>query len=165
MARDWSSDVCSSDLVHGNNTKVNFTVHLPGDLRFAGQNINGDVKAEGLGRFVRARSVNGSVRVSTKSWAELSSVNGSIEGRMGCADWSGTLKIATVNGSIELEMPGSLSADVKFRSVNGRLNTDFPLSVSGSLGGRKVEGRIGSGGRELVVETVNGSVSLRHEPI
>jgi len=151
--------------VHGDRTKVDFTVHLPENLRFSAQNINGSVKAEGLGRFVRASSVNGSVHVSTKSWAQLSSVNGSIEGRMGRADWSGTLKISTVNGSIELELPSSLSADVKFRSVNGRLNSDFPLTVSGTFGGRKMDGRVGNGGRELVVETVNGSVSLRHDTI
>jgi hypothetical protein len=33
--------------------------------------------------------------------------------------------------------------------------------VDGSLNGRHVEGRIGSGGRQLVVETVNGNVELR----
>jgi putative adhesin len=151
--------------VHSNKTKVDFTVRLPENLRFSAQNVNGSVKAEGLGRFVRASSVNGSVRVSTKSWAQLSSVNGSIEGRMGRADWSGTLKISTVNGSVDLELPSSLSADVKFRSVNGRLNSDFPLTVSGTFGGRKMDGRVGNGGRELVVETVNGSVSMHHEPI
>ena len=118
-----------------------------------------------MGRFVRASTVNGSVRVSTKAWAELSSVNGSIDASMGRADWTGTLKISTVNGSVKLEMPGDMNADVRFRSVNGRLNTDFPLSVSGSLGGRKVEGRIGNGGRELVVETVNGNVELKRESI
>ena len=150
---------------HGDRTKVNFTVRLPENLRFAGQSVNGDVKAQDMGRFVRASTVNGSVRVSTKAWAELSSVNGSIEASMGGADWTGILKISTVNGSVKLEMPGNMNADVRFRSVNGRLNTDFPLSVSGSLGGRKVEGHIGNGGRELVVETVNGNVELKRESI
>jgi hypothetical protein len=150
---------------HNNHTKVNFTVRMPSNLRFAGISVNGDVTAEDMGRFVRASSVNGSVRVSTRQWAELSTVNGSIEGRMGSADWDGTLKINSVNGSIDLEMPGNLNADVRFKTVNGRLDSDFPLTVSGSLGGRKVEGRIGSGGRELVVNTVNGNVRLKHGTI
>ena len=71
------------------------------------------------------------------------------------------MHIKTVNGSITLEMPNDLNADVNFRSVNGRLNSDFPLTVQGSMGGRKLEGKIGSGGRQLVVETVNGSVDLK----
>lgn len=150
---------------HGNDVKVNFTVRLPGNLRFFGESVNGDVRAEDVGRFVRASSVNGSLHVSTKAWAELSSVNGSIDASMGRADWDGTLKISTVNGNIRLEMPGNMNADVRFRSVNGRLNSDFPLTVSGILGSRKLDGRIGNGGRELVVETVNGNADLRREGI
>ena len=80
---------------------------------------------------------------------------------MGSADWSGKLQIDSVNGSIHLTLPDNFNSDVKFSSVNGRLQTDFPMTVEGSMGGRHMEGRIGSGGRELVVETVNGSVDLR----
>ncbi|HKS74097.1 MAG TPA: DUF4097 family beta strand repeat-containing protein [Terriglobales bacterium] len=147
--------------VHGDRTRVTFHVHIPKDLRFSGYNVNGDVNAENMGKMVHATTVNGSVRVSTKSWAEASSVNGSIEASMGSADWNGTLKMESVNGSIHLTLPDNVNADVRFSSVNGRLQTDFPLTVEGSMGGRRVEGRIGSGGRELVVETVNGSVELR----
>jgi DUF4097 and DUF4098 domain-containing protein YvlB len=118
-----------------------------------------------MGRFVRADSVNGSVRVSTKQWAELSSVNGSLEARMGSADWTGTLKISTVNGSIDLKMPSELHADVRFSSVNGHLDTDYPLSVSGSIGDHRVEGRVGNGGRKLVLDTVNGNVRLKRDSV
>lgn len=150
---------------HGDDTKVDFHVKLPRNLRFSGQNVNGSVIAENMGRFVHASSVNGRVRVSTASWAEVSTVNGSIEAAMGSADWTGTLHISTVNGSIRLEMPGDLNTDVSFRSVNGNLNSDFPLTVKGSLGGRLVSGRIGNGGRDLRVDTVNGSVELRRKEI
>ncbi len=148
------------DNVHGNKTQVRFHVRMPANLRFSGYNINGDVIAENIGRIVHASTVNGSVRVSTKAWAEASSVNGSIEAAMGSADWNGKVKIESVNGSIHLTLPDSFNSDVKFSSVNGKLHTDFPMTVEGSMGGRHVEGRIGSGGRELVVETVNGSVEL-----
>jgi hypothetical protein len=150
---------------HNKKARVDFMVRIPMNLRFAATSVNGSVTAENIGRVVRANSVNGSVRVSTKQWAELSSVNGSIEASMGSADWTGTLKISTVNGSIELRMPSELNADVRFSSVNGRLNSDFPLTMSGHFGGRRVEGRIGNGGRELVVDTVNGSLRLKSESI
>jgi hypothetical protein len=148
---------------HNAKVKVNFTVHLPSNLRFSADSINGSITAEDMGRFVRAESVNGSVRVSTKQWAELSSVNGSIEGSMGAADWTGTLKISTVNDSIDLKMPAELNADVHFSSVNGHLNSHFPLTVNGSLSGHRLEGRIGNGGRRLILDTVNGSVRLKSE--
>jgi putative adhesin len=149
----------------GERVKVNFHVRVPENIRFSGENVNGDVRATSLGRFVRASSVNGSVRVSTKSWAEVSSGNGDVEARMGSADWTGTLRIETVNGSIKLEFPGDLSTDVAFKSVNGKLDSDFPLTVQGSFGGHSVQGRIGNGGRDLKLETVNGSAQLRRNSI
>ncbi len=160
----WFDDHCEESHFHhqsGNGPKVHFTIRVPENLRFTGENVNGNVTAENMGRFVKATSVNGKVRVSTKSWAELSSVNGSLEGKMGHADWTGTLKIETVNGSISLEMPSDLSADVKFESVNGRLHTEFPMNVQGSVDAHSIRGQIGSGGRELKIETVNGGAELR----
>lgn len=146
---------------HGERAKVRFTVHMPKNLRFSGNSINGGVIAEDMGRVVKADTVNGSIRVSTDAWAYADTVNGSIRVRMGKAEWTGTLKLDSVNGSIELEMPDNFSADVKFSSVNGRLNSDFPLTISGGFSGHSAHGQIGSGGRELVLDTVNGSVSLK----
>jgi hypothetical protein len=147
--------------VHSDNTRVNFTVHLPRNLRFSATSVNGSINAEDLGRFVQADSVNGSVRVSTDSWAEARSVNGTLRIRMGNAGWNGTLKLETVNGAVELEMPDNLSTDVRFSSVNGPINSAFPVNISGGFVGHTARGTIGSGGRELVVNTVNGSISLK----
>ncbi len=160
----WYNDHCESWNSHNNHsegTKVHFTVKVPENISFSGENVNGSVNAENMGRFVRASSVNGKVRVSTKSWAEVSSVNGSIEARMGRSDWPGTLKAETVNGSIRLELPADTNTNVRFESVNGHLESDFPLQVHGSMSGHSLTGQIGSGGRDLKVETVNGSVEIR----
>lgn len=146
-----------------NNIKarVDFTVHMPKNLRFTGMSVNGRVKAEGMGRYVKATSVNGSVDVSTESWAEATTVNGSITARIGRTDWPDTLKFTTVNGSIRLEVPGSLSTDLDFTTVNGNLRTDTPITMEGSLGRRHIQGRIGSGGRSLKLTTVNGDVEIK----
>lgn len=164
----WFSSGCNHTHSFGDrndHTKVHFTVRVPENVRFSAENVNGSVTADNMGRFVKASSVNGSVRVSTKSWAEISSVNGSLEARMGRSDWTGTLKAESVNGSITLELPSDTNADVSFKSVNGRLESDFPLTVQGSLGGHIVHGQIGSGGRDLKVETVNGNVELRRHGV
>ncbi len=146
---------------HTDNTRVDFTVRLPKNLRFSAVSVNGGVTAEDIGRSVHANTVNGTVRISTDSWADANSVNGSVEVRMGHADWTGTLKIATVNGSVELEMPDDLSADIKFSSVNGRISSAFPVTISGGFVGHTAKGTIGSGGRELNVSTVNGAINLK----
>ena len=150
-----------SSNTHDTHARVDFRVRVPRNLRFDATNVNGEVRAEGMGRFTRATSVNGSVRVSTTDLAEASSVNGSVDVRMGKNDWDGTLKFSSVNGSIEVEMPSNLNTEIRFSSVNGRFESDFPLTVQGTMGRGKVEGTIGSGGRELDLKTVNGSVRLR----
>ena len=150
--------------VHDVHAKVEFTVKVPRNLRFSASTVNGKVRAEELGRFVKATTVNGGVTVSTDAWAQATSVNWSVKVRIGRADWDGTLKITTVNGSIDLEVPSTLSTDVKFSSVNGSLESDLPLTIShqsGRWGPKSLEGRIGGGGRELSVNTVNGSLHIR----
>ena len=149
---------------HGNNqeAKVHFTVKVPKDLRFAADNVNGNVRAEDMGKFVRANSVNGNVKVSTAAWAQADTVNGSIEASMGDAGWSGTLKIESVNGSIELDMPDNFSAEVNFSSLNGKIRSEFPLEVKdGWPVGHSASGKVGQGGRELAIKTVNGGVELK----
>ncbi len=145
-----------------NNGKVHFMVRVPKNVRFAADNVNGNVSADGMGREVRANSVNGNVDVATTSWAEAKTVNGRIKAAMGSAGWSGTLDVESVNGSIEIDMPSDFSAEVNFSSVNGHIDSDFPLTINNSWPvGHKANGTIGKGGRELAIKTVNGNVELR----
>jgi hypothetical protein len=160
-----SSSSCSpswhANNVRGDDTKVHFAIRMPKNLRFSGQSVNGDVTAKAMGRFVRGQSVNGSVRISTSAWGEAETVNGSIRVKMGSADWTGTLTFKSVNGSVEVDLPDDLSADVRFKSLNGRITSDFPITISGGFVGQTAKGRVGNGGRELSIETVNGGVELK----
>ena len=159
----FSSDNCDSNSHFGNshnNAKVDFTIHMPQNLRFVGKNVNGGVRAESMGRYVEADSVNGGIHISTQSWASAKSVNGSVEARIGRADWSGDIEFKTVNGSIRLELPTNLNTELDFKSVNGHLESDFPLTMQGSIGRHSVHGTIGSGGRSLEIKSVNGSGEL-----
>jgi DUF4097 and DUF4098 domain-containing protein YvlB len=147
----------------GDHTRVDFTVHIPRDVRLLVRDVNGGVKATGLGEVADLTTVNGSVDVSTEQWAHLSTVNGSVNGRFGRADWSEPLNISTVNGDITLDVPAGFTADVDFHTVNGSLETDLPLTIqssSGHYGPKHITGTIGGGGRELRLHTVNGSVNL-----
>ena len=144
-----------------NNAKVHFTVRMPRNLRFTGNNVNGGVHAESMGRYVEASSVNGGIRIATTSWASANTVNGSIEAKIGRAEWSGDLEFKSVNGSVKVELPSNANTEVDFSSVNGHLDTDFPLTVTGSIGHHSVHGTIGNGGRSLEIKTVNGGGELR----
>jgi DUF4097 and DUF4098 domain-containing protein YvlB len=45
--------------------------------------------------------------------------------------------------------------------VNGGIESDFPITVRGRWGPRSMTGTIGSGGRRLELETVNGAIQIR----
>jgi hypothetical protein len=44
--------------------------------------------------------------------------------------------------------------------VNGEITTDFPVTIQGRLSKKTLSAKIGNGGRELRLETVNGSIRL-----
>ena len=147
--------------VRDNDVNVDFTVKVPAGVRFIGRTVNGDVEAERLGAAVSLKTVNGSVNFSTSSTGQASTVNGSIRGDLGRADWTDRLEFNTVNGSVVLTLPADVSTEVKAQTVNGDIATDFPLTVTGRWSRRRVEGTIGGGGRMLSIETVNGGITLK----
>jgi hypothetical protein len=149
--------------VRDNDVTVDFTVRVPAGIRFSGRTVNGDVTAESMTGPVAIRTVNGDVEFSTSSYGEAHTVNGSIRGSMGSTGWNDALTFKSVNGSVQVTLPGDASTDVKVTTVNGSISTAFPISVSGRVDPRRLSGTIGSGGRSLEIETVNGSVTLRRQ--
>lgn len=148
--------------VHDNDVTVNFTVRVPAGVNFNGRTVNGEVRARDLGADVDAKTVNGAISVSTAGYARAQTVNGSITAALGRADWPAGIDFKTVNGTIDLTLPASLSARVEAKTLNGEITTDFPLTVTGSFSRRRLSGTIGAGGeRQLNLETVNGSVQIR----
>jgi DUF4097 and DUF4098 domain-containing protein YvlB len=144
-----------------NDVSVSFTVQVPEGVRFVGSTVNGEIEATDLRADAEATTVNGDVAISTSGLARATTVNGSIRATLGRADWSGKLRFNTVNGSVRVDLPASVSTDVSASTVNGSMETDFPLTVSGRFSMKNMRGTIGGGGRDLEIETVNGSISLK----
>jgi hypothetical protein len=144
-----------------NDVQVEFKVRVPEGVHFSGRTVNGGITAEGLGGDVLANTVNGSVRASGSGVVRGETVNGSLFARLGRADWKGDLSYSTVNGSITVELPDDASAEVHASTVNGGIEADFPLSIKGKWGPKIARGTLGSGGRSLDLETVNGAIKLR----
>ena len=147
--------------IQNNDVKVEFTVRVPKGVRFTGRTVNGGIYADHLGADVEAHTTNGKIALSTSGTALARTVNGSIHAILGKAEWNGARLFSAVNGSIEVEVPGNTNADVSASTVNGRIVTDFPITVHGRFVNRNLHGTLGSGGRELRIHTVNGSITLR----
>jgi putative adhesin len=144
-----------------NDVEVRFEVKVPAGVRFVGRTVNGGIEATGLPGDAEAHTVNGDVRLEAAGIAEGQTVNGEIRASLGRADWTGALRLNTVNGGIRLELPEGTNASVRAGTVNGDITSDFPMTVQGRFSRRHLDGTIGSGGRQLELETVNGSIELK----
>ena len=129
----------------GNDVKVDFTVRVPRGVRFIGRTVTGDVEAVDLDADIEAHAVNGSIH-AVLCGAALESVR----------------TFSTVNGSIQVELPPDINADVAAHTVNGHISSELPITVHGPFMNRCLKGTLGSGGPELKMTTVNGSITVAH---
>ena len=143
-----------------NDVKVDFDVEVPAGVVFVARTVNGGVKAESISSDVEARTVDGSVNISTTGQARAETVNGSIRATLGASEWIGEAAFETVNGSVALALPDDVSATVSIRTSNGSIESDLPIKATRSTN-RRLKGTLGDGGPELRIRTVNGSVRIR----
>lgn len=148
---------------HGNrdnDVRVEFQLRVPPGVKLVAETVNGDVGVHGLSGTVRARTVNGGCTLETSRSGEASTVNGSVTATLGEVPADESLRFATVNGSITLNLPAELNAELDGGTVNGGIETDFPVTVSGRWGPRSLHGVVGRGGAHLKLSTVNGGIAL-----
>jgi hypothetical protein len=162
------------------NVKVRFIVRIPSGVRVGAGTVNGEmrvrdvssdvrastvngrVEVRNVGGEVRATTVNGGVDVTTRNGpVEATTVNGSVNVRMSALGREGDMRFHTVNGDVIVETPSSLDARVSLSTLHGSISSDYPVQLSGRFGPRRASGTIGKGGREIDMETVNGSIELR----
>jgi Putative adhesin len=143
-----------------NDTVVHFEVRVPPGVGFIGRTVNGEVEADALQSDAQAHTVNGSVKLTTTGLATAATVNGSVNVTMGRADWPDGGDFKTVNGGITLTLPSVFDADVRADTLNGNISSDFPITVTGTVSPRRLRGTVGSGGHNLTLSTVNGSIKL-----
>lgn len=143
-----------------NDVRIDFTVKVPAGVVLDAASVNGSVEGQNLRSDVHARTVNGNVDVSSSETVQASTVNGSIKAQMGRLAAGRGADFQTVNGSVKVSMPDGVNAHLSVHTVNGSLHSDFPVTIQGRFGPKSMEGNLGSGGPELKIHTVNGSVEL-----
>jgi hypothetical protein len=143
------------------DVEVSYRVKVPAGVTLEARTVNGDVEASGMRGPVDASTVNGGIRIGTTSWAEASTVNGGVAVVMSGHGWPEGLDFRTVNGSIVLDFADAPNADLHAETMHGEIDSEFPLQVQGKMRRNMMRGTLGSGGPELALATVNGSIELR----
>lgn len=139
------------------------TVNM-GDIRVTG--VRGEHELSNTNGAIEARQVAGSVVAHT--------INGRVLVTLTAVSPDKAMAFSTLNGDIDVTVPGNTRASLRMESQNGDVYTDFDVATreqapeKGRSGGRyrvKVEravsGSINGGGPEMRFKTFNGDVHLR----
>lgn len=149
---------------HTNNNpgSVRYTLHVPQNARIDKIDlVNGSLDIQKVSGEVNASLVNGKVRASDLAGtADLATVNGPVEATYSSLNNVREIKLGSVNGAVNLLLPQSPNADVSASVVNGSISTDFPLTVKGHFVGKSMSGTLGSGGVNIELNNVNGSIHI-----
>ena len=147
---------------NNNPASVHYTLHVPQNARLDRINlVNGSLNLQKVSGEVSTNLVNGKLQASDLAGrADLSTINGRIEASYTSLNNVREIRLKSVNGSIELGLPDSPNADLQASTVSGGIRTDFPLEVQGGYVGKKLSGKLGSGGTEIQISNVNGSIHV-----
>jgi len=153
----------SDDYVN-NPASVEYTLTVPRGARLDRiELVNGGLDVADMTGPVRASCVNGKLSArDLQGEARLSTVNNRVEATFTRLP-SSRIALKSVNGSLELTIPSDANAEVTAKTVNGGIDNDFGLRVHhGKYVGHDLRGQIGSGGPEIELDNVNGTIDIRH---
>lgn len=107
----------------------------------------GDGHIQANGRFdeLELKTGDGHVDVSARRGSTLG------------APW----RLETGDGSVLLELPPDLSADVDLHTSDGHIDLDMPLTTEGKIRQNDIHGKLNGGGSLLTIRTGDGSIHLR----
>jgi beta-lactamase regulating signal transducer with metallopeptidase domain len=136
-----------------NDVQIEFIVALPAGAGLRASSETGNVTTGPLRGPVAARSGSGNIEV------ELAAV-----------DWLGSVALVSKSGNITATLPRSADVEVVASTRTGTIDADFPIGAPhastlsrlkprGSLGSQ-ARGVLGRGGRQLVLNTTAGNISI-----
>ncbi len=145
------------ECMNGGEIKVN---HVQGDLEL--QNLNGAVTATNVSGSMVAHSLNGRVVVT-----------------MDQVTPDRPMSFSSLNGDVDVTLPGDTRGSVKMKSDNGEIYSDFDIQLKANASAPVVEdgrakggkyrvkvdrtttGTINGGGPEIAFKTFNGNIYIR----
>jgi len=125
---------------------------------------SGDGHIEGRGLDGRADITTGDGHVNIEGRFDALNIktgDGSVTAR---ADKGSTVSspwnIHTGDGSVDLDLPGEMQANLDASTHDGRISLGIPVMVEGTFSSTKIFGKMNGGGQPIVVRTGDGSIRL-----
>lgn len=109
--------------------------------------ITGDGHIRASGRFDELELRTGDGRVDARATGGSALASG----------W----RLESGDGTVTLEVPENLAADVDLHTGDGHIDLDMPITTAGKIRENEVRGKLNGGGNLLVIHTGDGSIRLR----
>jgi len=164
VSGDVSTEAAGSDVT---GESVSGDIEVSGskqDTKTSAATVSGDVTLFRVAGTVSGESVTGDVIVDEGSFdrVDLSSVNGQLVFDAQLRE-DGRLSAETVNGAVDIELAGKVSARIDISTFNGRIRNCFgpdPERTSKYAPGWSLDFTEGDGDGRIDISTMNGSVTL-----
>jgi DUF4097 and DUF4098 domain-containing protein YvlB len=133
---------------------------VKGNMRF--HTGDGHIEARGLDGRVDASSGDGHVSLEGRFDAlNIKTGDGSVTARaLAGSKMQSTWTIHTGDGSVDVEIPGDLQADIDASTHDGHISLGLPVTVQGNFSSSQIHGKMNGGGQLLTIRTGDGSIHL-----
>jgi DUF4097 and DUF4098 domain-containing protein YvlB len=134
--------------------------NLKGNMRFRAG--DGPIEARGLDGTLDASSGDGPISVEGRfDGLSIKTVDGSVTARAAAGSKvSSAWSIQTGDGSVDLEVPGDLAANLDARTHDGHISLGLQVTVTGKFNSSSIHGKLNGGGQALTIHTKDGSIHL-----
>ncbi len=165
----------------GNSRRVDIDIHMPregqvdlhtDDGSIDLSSLKGDMTLRSGDGAVETNSVDGKLRVVTGDGhirangrfdeLDLKTGDGRVDARAteGSALTAGW-RLESGDGTVTLEVPDNLAADVDLHTGDGHIDLDMPITTEGKIREGEIHGKMNGGGKLLTIRTGDGSIRLR----
>jgi Putative adhesin len=141
---------------------------------------SGDIEVEQVEGDIEASDLNGKVTLKHVAGSVVAhSLNGTVLVTLDRIDSSKPMSFSTLNGDIDVTLPGSLKANVRMKTDHGEIYSDFEVKLNADAPAAKEEsgrqadgsyhlrydhalrGAINGGGPEFQFTSFNGQIYIR----
>lgn len=161
--------------------RVDIAIHIPrkgrvnlhtGDGKIELADFNGEMELNSGDGSEEIHHVEGSLRASTGDGhitadgrfdvLDLKTGDGRLDIR---ASQGSTLaeewRMQTGDGSVNLEVPDNLAADLYLHTGDGHIDVNVPMLTEGRIKQNDIHGKMNGGGKLVTIHTGDGSISIR----
>jgi DUF4097 and DUF4098 domain-containing protein YvlB len=107
-------------------------------------NLHGDIEGINVSGSVEAHALTGNILVSLRA----------------LPDRFRPLRLATINGNVDLLLPAQANANLEVSTVAGNIVGNYPFQVSSTPGDSTRRAQVGAGGVRVELRTIRGNIRV-----